>query len=115
MICSEKEICGNHGEPMKILCVCVGGNCRSVTLAYMLKYHYGHDALAVGIEGNTPDTVRMLGDWAEKIITVEEGIKESLPLSLQDKTVLWNVGPDRWFNPPGDLMGRFQVFLDNME
>jgi len=28
---------------MQILCICQGGNCRSVAMAYVLKYEYKHE------------------------------------------------------------------------
>ena len=98
---------------MKILCVCVGGNCRSATLAYMLKYHYGHDALACGIEGNTQETVTMLAEWADRIIAVEPEIKEALSAHVHSKVTVWDVGPDRWFNPPASLMQIFSHYLEH--
>lgn len=97
--------------PSKVLCVCAGGNCRSATLAYMLKYHYGVDALAVGVEGNSRDTLMMLCAWAHKIIVVDKTLKDQIPMQHLEKTVIYEVGPDRWFTPPVGLMMLFDSHL----
>ena len=89
---------------MKILCVCLGGNCRSVHLAYLLKYRYGHDALACGIEPNGGDTFTMLCDWAEKIILLIDATNE-VNETNRHKIVDWSsLGPDQWFNPSMPLL-----------
>ena len=45
---------------MKVFCLCAGGVSRSVGLAFVLKYHYGHDAIAGSYEKNSPETIDML-------------------------------------------------------
>ena len=82
---------------MKILCICQGGNVRSVTLAYVLKYGYGIDALAAGWEPNPPETLEMLGAWADHVFIADEVMREKLPPALQSRAHTIPVGPDRWF------------------
>lgn len=82
---------------MKYLCVCQGGNVRSVTLAYILKYERGLEALAMGWEPNTQETRDMLCDWADLIIVMETHMKDKLPERYHDKVKVCDVGPDRWF------------------
>ena len=72
-------------------------------MRYLFNYKYGIDCLACGWEPNTPETKRMLFDWADNIICMEEGIKEKLPDDVQEKTFTWNIGPDVW-GLNGDLM-----------
>lgn len=82
---------------MKILCVCQGGNVRSVTLAYILKYQYGQDALAVGWEPNSTETKNLLYKWADVIILVEDQFKKHIPKRFHKKLRVVEIGPDRWF------------------
>lgn len=77
---------------MKILVVCDEGNNRSVVLAHQLKY-WGHDVIPVGVKRNSPETIEMLRDWADRVIITEEGQLEG------DKVELWNIGPDNYPRP----------------
>lgn len=102
---------------MKILTVCAGGNCRSVTLATMLKYGFKgeHDVLACAFEKNSETTLLMLCEWADLILTVDEEIHEGVCLLLDKgrrgarmlhsrtsdlavgrNTVLIPIGRDEW-------------------
>ena len=56
----------------RILCVCNGGNCRSVALAEVLKGHYGHEAVAIGTYWFGADSQILLAEWADEIYMVEE-------------------------------------------
>lgn len=80
----------------RILCVCAGGNVRSASLAFLLK-EAGADALALGLERNSEETVRMLTDWAEMIWCAEADMIERIPEENRQKVVRgFHVGPDRW-------------------
>lgn len=84
---------------MKILCVCEGGNVRSGQLAFFLK-NIGHDAIAVGVVWNSPETVAYLAEWADLITVAEERLVEKLPEEQRSKVTLdFVVGPDRWGVP----------------
>lgn len=82
---------------MKILVLCDQGNNRSVTLAHHLKY-WGHDVIPAGVKTNSPETLNLLKDWADKIIITEAGqLSADTP-----KLELWDIGLDiypRPFNP----------------
>lgn len=90
----------------RILCACAGGNCRSVTLATLLKYNFrpseGADALAVALEKNSEYTISVLLDWAEQIIVVDEETETLMKQMMADhhvakKEVLnANIGQDKW-------------------
>lgn len=79
---------------MKILVVCDQGNNRSVTVAHHLKYR-GHDVLTAGVKVNSPETIRLLCQWADRIIITETG---QLPAD-DPKVQLWNIGPDKYPRP----------------
>ena len=56
---------------MRVLGVCQGGNVRSVALGYILKYGDDVDAIACSWERSTPETIALLGDWADRICVLE--------------------------------------------
>ena len=94
---------------MKILCVCNGGNCRSVALAEVLKGIYGHEAVAIGTYWFSPTSQASFADWAERILFVEPR-QAKLPepdLTRWMNSPLWSpgyddkrrvvpIGPDIW-------------------
>ncbi len=79
---------------MKILLVCDYGNNRSVTVAWLLK-HKGHDVLTAGVKVNSSETLKLLTDWAERVIITEEG---QLPMN-DLKVQLWDIGEDHYPRP----------------
>ena len=95
---------------MKILCLCSAGAKRSNYLAFVLK-GYGHDALAAGVDLNTPDTVAFLSDWAERIVVAEPFMANKVPERNRPKiyqTVL--LGPDIWpDHNPDELKQRCHI------
>jgi hypothetical protein len=86
---------------MKILVLCDHGNNRSVTIAGQLKY-MGHDVLTAGLITNTPETLGMLQDWADKIIVTEQS---QLGVIIESgKVSLWDIGPDVYPRPFNKLL-----------
>lgn len=82
----------------KILIQCQGGQVRSVAFKFLLTYRYGHEALTCGWESNSPETRRMLYDWADTIIVVEGCYAGKVPEEYQDKMMVLEVGPDVYGN-----------------
>lgn len=113
---------------MKILCVCVGGNVRSVTLARMLRKR-GFEAIACGVDSRWSDeTILMLFSWADKIC-IQKDAAEKLEKRMQQKKSTLNptlrfvgdnkfdfhydVGKDDWEVPQHhDLVNRYRDLLD---
>lgn len=83
---------------MKILTVCDQGNNRSVQFAHLLKY-WKHDVIPVGLSTNSEETLKMLYDWADIIIVVEDVMMGSIPLESIDKVKVWHVGKDTYHRP----------------
>lgn len=82
----------------KILCLCSRGNSRSVCLAWMLKDMMGlPDVIASGLDILSDESKKMLCDWADKIIVVDETLKDKVPEDSRDKMVVWDVGGDKYF------------------
>ena len=87
-----------------ILCICAGGNTRSVTLATLLKFHFGgYDALACSIEKNSDQTLDMLFRWSELILCADKYIfdevlkaKERFGWTDDAQTILIPIGQDKW-------------------
>lgn len=87
----------NEGR-LKILTMCQGGNSRSVAAGYLLKYFYGMDAVAIGWEKNSQETLDMMMNWADAIIVMQEEFLEYVPDAYDYKLYVLDVGPDKWFN-----------------
>lgn len=81
-----------------VICVCQGGNSRSVACAYVLKYQFGIDALACSWEKNSPETMAMLFRWATIIIVMQAEFRQKIPVRFQSKVLAIDVGPDVWCN-----------------
>ena len=83
---------------MRVLCLCQGGNVRSVALAFVLKYEYSEDALAASLEKNSPETLASMMEWAEKIFVVERWMLDWISKMHRDRVTVLEIGPDRWGN-----------------
>jgi hypothetical protein len=96
----------------KIVCLCQGGNSRSVALAYLLKYHYKVDALACGWEKNEANTLIMLYEWADVICILQKEFIIYVPEKFHGKVDIFDVGPDVWFNGlHPDLLNKLQEMM----
>lgn len=84
---------------MKILCLCSRGNSRSVALGWILKDRIdpAQDAIAAGLDVMSDETKHMLCKWAERIIVVDETLKDKVPEEYHEKMKVWDVGGDRFF------------------
>lgn len=80
----------------RILCVCAGGNVRSVALAYILKRIYNYDALSCGIKANSQYTLEYLYKWADRIVIMQDKFKVLIPNRFHPKIVTYDVGEDIW-------------------
>lgn len=81
---------------MKFVCMCQGGNVRSVGMAFALKYPHQQDAIACGWEGNTEETRNMLFEWADRIIIMQGEFARYIPDRFKEKLRVVDVGPDRY-------------------
>ena len=98
---------------MKILCVCRGGNCRSHAAAYLLKYAYNQDAIAVGFEKAAPETLQMLCTWADMIFVMTTEASGRIPEEFADKVRDCDVGPDVWWkDPPDSLLRKCDAYIN---
>ena len=82
----------------KFLCICQGGNSRSVALSFVIKYGTKHEALAASWEKNSPETFKMLFEWADNIFVLQEKFRRYVPVELWKKLLVLDVGEDRWCN-----------------
>ena len=84
-------------------------------MAYVLKYCYGHDALAAGVEGNEKHTLRMLCEWAQVIICMRPEFKIGIPAKYHRKVRCLDVGRDVYFNPHPELVQQAAAFIEQHE
>lgn len=82
---------------MKILCICDGGNSRSVGAAYLLKEEERHEAIAIGLARTTRETRKMLYEWADRIVLTVGKRRGYIPEEYVHKLRVWDVGPDTYF------------------
>jgi predicted protein tyrosine phosphatase len=84
---------------MKVLCVCHAGYVRSAATAMILK-NRGFDAIAVGVNHASPETLKMLGEWADRILLAEPSMIWKLNASHHGKVERsFTIGEDEWGNP----------------
>jgi len=88
------------GEIVKhILCVCDHGNNRSVTMSHILKYVSNFETLTAGLGYHTPETLKMLFDWADVITVPEEKLLLLIPEEYKSKIKFYNIGEDVYPRP----------------
>jgi hypothetical protein len=97
---------------MRLLCVCQGGNVRSVCLARLLKKR-GHESIGVGL--NQKSLLPLLAHWAERIYPMDDEISKALwMLGYQHKMSSdYIIGPDDWHSPDHpDLLRRLRDLVE---
>ncbi len=84
----------------KVLCLCSGGNVRSVRVAFLLK-DAGIDAIAAGIHFNGIEAIKLLVKWADFVWTADADVDQALKnyylddkAALGDKLIGRHIGPD---------------------
>jgi len=82
----------------KFLTVCEGGNVRSVSMAFTLKYDHNQDAVAFSFSKNGDELLVLLAPWADYIICMEGKFASRFD-PWKEKVRVVDVGPDRWMNP----------------
>ena len=80
---------------MKFLVVCDAGTCRSVTMTTLLKQQY-HEAIAIGRYNTSIKTMRMLCEWADVIVLMQECMRGHIGRSFHEKIHVIDVGPDTY-------------------
>jgi hypothetical protein len=77
---------------LKILCVCDEGNKRSVVTRFLLN-HSEHEALSVGANTNSFETMSLLCGWADVILLAEPAT--NIPMHHLNKVdTRFSIGPD---------------------
>lgn len=94
---------------MKFLCVCQGGRVRSGAMAWALK-DFSQDSLAAGWEATSVETLRMLCDWADGIVVMQQEFIERLRVKIGPgnidlrKILIVDVGADVFGTPTHDAL-----------
>jgi hypothetical protein len=96
---------------MRVLCVCTGGNVRSVTLARLLRRRKVGEVLVCGVEKRlyADDTILMLFAWADVIHLQADSLRVLTERFARNPDLLapyeykfdtsYDVGPDDWQHP----------------
>jgi len=92
--------------------MCQGGTSRSVGMAFLLKYKYNIDAIACSWEKNSPETLKMLFEWADNILIMETNFEKYIPNEYKNKIVVTDVGKDVWFSVREDLVNLCDKLLE---
>ena len=99
---------------MKILTVCAGAVCRSVGMAYVLKRHFQHDALAISYDYNAPSTFLALSRWAKRIVVMQPHFADRIPEKYKPKVRVCDVGRDIWVDPLNEeLLEKCFIWIRN--
>lgn len=93
---APKEV--DYMPPKKFLCLCRCGHSRSVALSRIF-HKYGIPAVAAGADTAGPDALRVLSQWADRVIVLEEKFAAAVPDVSRPKVFAMDIGPDRWSNP----------------
>ena len=96
-----------------ILCVCEHGNNRSVTMAFILKYVENFETLSAGVGYHTPETLKMLYEWADVIVVPEDKLLALIPEEYKSKIKFYNIGKDIYNRPFNQIL--FQKAKKMME
>ena len=86
---------------MKIVTACKQGLVRSVGLADVLKMHFEPvDVIPIGLNSNSCGTIRMLSEWCDWFIIMEERYRSRVPdeFIIRPKLLVCDVGQDRYGN-----------------
>lgn len=97
----------------KILAVCQHGSCRSVAMARFVKEWVGIDGLAASYQYNRPETMRMLCEWADRIVVMMPEYASFVPAEFASKVRICDVGQDNYgspFNP--ELLEKCRAFYN---
>lgn len=86
--------------------MCQGGNVRSVGLAYAIKHH-GQEALAGGWETLSPESIRMLCEWADFVMPMQTEFVKYIPVEYHLKMRVIDVGPDVYGTPLHPVLQEF--------
>lgn len=84
---------------MNILCICDGGTNRSVAMARILNEEFGHEAMSASGRWLGVATRRMLCEWADKIVVMQERMYLYVPKEYMGRLVVCDVGEDRYHTP----------------
>lgn len=83
----------------RFLTVCEGGVVRSVSMATVLRWDFGQDAIPVSSAKSGPEAIFLLAEWADYIILMEPKFETCIPKKYAHKIRVFDVGPDVWGNP----------------
>jgi predicted protein tyrosine phosphatase len=105
-----------RGPQDRVLCICRGGNTRSIAASFLLKYKYGCEALAIGMEKTTPETLSLLLQWSTAVLVFDKEAHRRIMMVRGWQHVrtfhFVPLGHDVWTNPLDmDLLRKCDEYL----
>lgn len=68
-------------------------------MAHVLKYVENFETLTCGLEYHTPETLKMLFEWADVITVPEDKLLALIPEEYKNKVKFYNIGEDVYPRP----------------
>jgi hypothetical protein len=82
-------------------------------MAFILKYVENFETLTVGLLYNSPETLKMLFEWADVITVPEEKLLKLIPDKYKSKVKFYNIGPDIYPRPFNkDLFRKINTLME---
>lgn len=86
-------------RPVKrFLTVCAGGTVRSVSMAFVLKYDFGQEAVPLSFDKLSQETLEFFSPWADYIVVMQPHFASKFE-RWKRKIRIVDVGEDVWLNP----------------
>jgi len=82
-------------------------------MAWILKYVENFETLTCGLEYHTPETKKMLFEWADVIVVPEDKLLAMVPEEYKSKIKFYNIGEDHYPRPHNkDLLLRAKALME---
>jgi hypothetical protein len=82
-------------------------------MAFLLKYVKDFETLTAGVEYHTPETLKMLYEWADVITVPEEKLLVFIPEEYKNKIKFYDIGPDQYPRPFNkDLLSKARALME---
>jgi len=84
---------------MKVIIFCSAGAVRSVTMAFCLRHTGDRDKFDVfvgALHSTSEEAIRFICTWADRIVVMESGMEDDIPMEFLEKITVCDVGPDVW-------------------
>lgn len=82
-------------------------------MAFLLKYVSNFETLTAGLLYNTPETLKVLYEWADVITVPEEKLLAYIPEEYKHKIKFYNIGEDHYPRPfNSELLTKARLLME---